>query len=120
MANWRVTPDVLNWQWKIYQQGHFSRPNLMIHALTFVWVGGGIVLAGLGVLSGQWVWVGLGLALYFGALIAQGVGHSLEKKRPHPYLSPVDFVVRFTLENLITFPRFLLSGGFAQAWRAHG
>jgi hypothetical protein len=118
MAGWKVTPDLLNWQWSHYQAGHQSRPALMVHALTFVWVGGGIVLAGLGILSSQGAWVGLGLMLYLGAMAAQGVAHSFEKKRPEPFLSPLDFVVRFTLENLITFPRFLLSGGFAKAWRS--
>ncbi len=119
MSSWKVTPDLLNWQWNQYQKGHHSRPNLMIHALTFVWVGAGVVLAGLGVLSGQWAWVGLGLMLYLGAMVAQGIGHQMEKKAPQSFLSPLDYIARFTLENWVTFPRFLLSGGFAKAWRSH-
>jgi hypothetical protein len=31
-----------------------------------------------------------------------------------------DFASRFLAEQLITFPRFVLSGGFRQAWREAG
>lgn len=118
MAGWKVTPDLLNWQWNHYAAGHRSKHGLMIHALTFVWVGAGIVLTALGLLSRQGEWMLLGLLLYFGAMGAQAIAHSFEKKRPEPFLSPLDFVARFTLENLVTFPRFLITGGFAKAWRA--
>mgnify|MGYP001562215664 FL=1 len=120
MRKSKFTPDLFNWQWTQYPASHTVRANLMIHALTFVWVGGGVVLAGLGALSQQWSWLGMGLTLYGAAILAQELGHSFEEKRQAPFLSPLDFFARFTAENLVTFPRFLLSGAFAATWRSKG
>jgi hypothetical protein len=40
--------------------------------------------------------------------------------RPVPFAGPVDVVSRIFAEQLITFPRFVLSGQFARAWRESG
>ena len=51
------------------------------------------------------------------AVAAQGRGHKIEARPPAPFRSPLDVVARLLVEQLITFPRFVLSGGFARAWR---
>jgi hypothetical protein len=63
-------------------------------------------------------WLSLGAVLMFGALAAQGRGHRTEANAPVPFRSPFDFVARFFVEQWVTFPRFVLGGGFARAWRA--
>jgi len=51
------------------------------------------------------------------AVASQGRGHAMEAARPVAFRGPADFVARFFVEQWVTFPRFVLSGGFAQAWR---
>jgi hypothetical protein len=40
----------------------------------------------------------------------QGRGHRREQKQPEPFIGPLDFVSRLLVEQLVTFPRFVLSG----------
>jgi hypothetical protein len=44
----------------------------------------------------------------------------LEASAPSPFLGPRDFAVRLFVEQWVTFPRYVLSGGFARAWRESG
>ena len=37
---------------------------------------------------------------------------------PIPFRGPIDVGSRIFVEQWVTFPRFVLSGGLAQAWRA--
>jgi phage terminase small subunit len=50
------------------------------------------------------------------SLVAQGRGHRDEPAAPEPFTGPGDFVSRFLVEQLVTFPRFVLSGGWRRAW----
>lgn len=54
------------------------------------------------------------------AVAAQGRGHAREATRPVPFRGAADVAVRIVVEQWVTFPRFVLSGGFAAAWRAAG
>ena len=58
-----------------------------------------------------------GLAGMLLAIVAQGRGHKLERGRPVPFDGPLDVARRLLSEQLFTFPRFVLTGGFAEAWR---
>ena len=111
--------DILAWQWSQYGEGHQSRRNLVLHAVTapLFMLGTSALLTS--PLTGVGAAVG-GAALMFVALVAQGRGHREEAARPAPFLGPADFVVRFLAEQWVTFPRFVLSGSFARAWRAAG
>lgn len=68
-------------------------------------------------------WIGPRYAL-FGLLallvpaIAQGATHRREVVPPAPFTSRADVLIRLVAEQLVTFPRFVLSGGFWRAWRA--
>jgi hypothetical protein len=110
-----ITPDVLSWQWSGYPTAHGDRRNLLMHALTvpIFWAGLAQVVATplfpVLLISGL---ASLGLAF-----LVQGIGHRLEVNAPQPFRSPVDLFVRFFLEQTVNFPRFVLSGGFARAWR---
>jgi len=58
-----------------------------------------------------------GAAAMIAVMAAQGRGHKLETTAPSPFLGPADVLKRFFAEQWITFPRYVLSGGFARAWR---
>jgi len=115
-ANENRTGGLLAWQWSLYRDGHRHRRNLAIHAATVP-----LFLAGTCALV-LWPFVGVGLAvagaiLMLATVAAQGRGHAVEAARPVAFRGPGDFAARFLVEQWVTFPRFVLSGGFAQAWR---
>jgi hypothetical protein len=110
--------ELLRWQWANYPGTHTTRANLLLHICTmpFFWVGTLLLLAGL--LSLSWLPAVLGFACLLVPLIAQGLGHRrLEPMAPAPFTSPWNFVARLTLEQWITFPRYVLSGGWGRAYR---
>ena len=108
---------LVSWQWQAYPTAHRDRRNLALHLVTaplFI-AGLGGVLAGM--IAGWWVSLaGLGAMLL--VLAVQGRGHGLETTPPIPFTGPGDLIARFFVEQLVSFPRFVLSGGWARAWRA--
>jgi len=111
--------SLLSWQWSIYPNGHRDRRNLVLHALTVpLFMAGTCTLAASPLAGGLAIaWAALGgLASMGVAMALQGRGHSLEETRPVPFDGPVDVGARIFAEQWITFPRFVLSGGFARAW----
>ena len=60
----------------------------------------------------------LGVVCLAAALLAQDRGHKLERETPTPFDGAADFVSRFVAEQWVTFPRFVLSGGWLQNLRA--
>ena len=110
--------DLIAWQWEQYPQGHRDRRNLLVHGATNpLFIGGVLATA-----ASPWLGAAslLGLALLPIAMAAQGRGHRREGVPPVPFAGPLDVVQRIFAEQLITFPRFVLSGGFARAWREAG
>jgi len=51
------------------------------------------------------------------AMALQGRGHRRESEPPAPFEGWLDAILRIFAEQLITFPRFVLSGEFARSWR---
>lgn len=108
--------SLLAWQLRHYLEGHRDRRNLAIHAVTApLFCLGAVALASAPIVS--W-WLALGALPMVAALAAQGRGHGREASRPAPFRGPSDFVVRLVAEQCITFPRFVLGGGFGRSWRA--
>ena len=108
------------WQWRLYPDGHRDRTNLIIHVITQPIFVAGIVLAIVGPLTGAWWLLGAGLAAIAVAAALQGRGHKREAVPPAPFRGPGDVARRLFAEQLFTFPRYLLSGGLARAWRQSG
>lgn len=113
-------------QWKGYPRVHAARGNLLIHILTVpIFIGGTLaVVIGAASAIGGMPWT-TSLATAAGGLVAmalavaaQGAGHAREAERPEPFRGPGDVIARLLLEQWITFPRFVLTGGFARALRA--
>jgi len=103
---------LLAWQWSDYAAKHQNRLNLLLHIVTvpFFLVGTLILLCAAITVSVAAVVVGA--ICMVGALAAQGRGHRLEPETPVPFDGPADFVSRFFVEQWVTFPRFVLSGGW--------
>ena len=110
---------LLRWQWSLYPNAHVDRRNLALHAVTapLFEVGTCALLAApfLGAAGAV-----AGGAAMLAAIVAQGRGHKIEQTRPVPFRHAGDFVARFFAEQWVTFPRFVLSGRFAEAWRKGG
>jgi len=108
---------LLRWQWLLYADGHHDRRNLLLHAATNpLFLAGTCALLASPLVGVPYAGAGVGVMLV--AMMAQGKGHSLEKTAPVPIRGPADLLARFFVEQWITFPRFVLSGGFAAAWRS--
>lgn len=116
--------DLLGWQWSHYPAGHTTRATLLVHlfAVPLFWFGA--LALPLAPLAGTWsaaaTSAGTGLVAMLVALALQGRAHRREPRAPEPFLGPLDVVSRLLVEQWITFPRFVLSGGFSRAWRAAG
>ena len=109
--------QLLSWQWDGYPRYHRSRTNLLVHivAVPFFLLGNvGLVVA---LVRGSLVIAALGLVCMVASVAAQGRGHRAEENPPEPFTGPVNAVARLFLEQWITFPRFVLSGGWSRALR---
>jgi len=111
-----LTPNVVSWQWRVYPSAHRDRRNLIIHAVTVPLFTIGLILTAAGLARFAPLSTVFGVALVLGTIVAQGRGHRFEREAPQPFRSTVDALVRLVVEQLVTFPRFVLRGGFARAW----
>ena len=107
--------ELLRRQWKVYPCYHRSRFNLLLHIVVVpVFLMGNVALLVAFVrrscLTGTVAVVAMVLAFAL-----QGLGHRQEPVPPEPFTSPANAVARIFLEQWVTFPRFVFSGGW---WRA--
>ncbi|HEX8538279.1 MAG TPA: terminase [Cystobacter sp.] len=110
---------LLPWQWKLYPDNHAARRNLLLHVVSVpVFQLGTLCLVAAPFTSLAW---GIpGALAMVGAMAVQGRGHRMERVAPVPFRGPLDVLARIFAEQWVSFPRFVLSGGFARAWRASG
>lgn len=111
------TEGLLSWQWNLYPDNHRDRRNLLLHALTVPLFQLGTVLLVTSPVTSPWM-VLPGAVAAMSALALQGRGHRFESVSPVPFRGPFDVIARLFVEQWVTFPRFVLSGGFARAWRS--
>jgi len=111
-----ITPNLLAFQRETYPLAHASRTNLVLHACTQPLFVVGLSMPFAALAAGRPAYALVGVALMGLAAVAQGVGHKGEVNPPAPFRSKVDVVARLFAEQLVTFPRFVLSGGFRRAW----
>ena len=113
-----IRQRLLDWQWSDYSAKHRSWTNLLLHiAAVPLFQVGSVVLVGRA-LARSGVGMGLGGLGMVGALIIQGRGHRGEREAPVPFAGAADFVSRFVVEQWVTFPRFVLSGGWRRNLKA--
>ncbi len=106
----------LAWQLRNYPEGHRDRRNLAVHAATAPLFVAGTCAMVVAPFTAPWLLAFAVPALVL-PLVAQGRGHRLEAARPSPFLGPGDFAARLFVEQWVTFPRYVLGGGFTRAWR---
>jgi hypothetical protein len=108
---------LLAWQWGLYAQGHRDRRNLLLHIVAVPIFLAGTLAMPASLLAGAWPGAVGGLVAMIVAAALQGRGHKLEAVGPVPPRGPLDLPIRLFVEQWVTFPRFVLSGGWARAWR---
>jgi hypothetical protein len=105
------------WQWRGYPKYHQSRPNLLIHIVAVpLFLFGTIALVG-AIVQLSLLLLAVAAACIVVAVALQGRGHRSEPVPPEPFSGPLNFVSRLFLEQWVTFPRFVLSGGWLEALR---
>jgi hypothetical protein len=109
--------QLLRWQWEGYPKYHQARANLLIHivAVPLFLLGTVALVAAAVQLSLLLLAVAIGCILV--AVALQGRGHRLEPVPPEPFSGPLNFVFRLFFEQWVTFPRFVISGGWGAALR---
>src|SRR6201993_3601687 len=109
--------ELLRWQWEGYPRYHQARANLLIHivAVPLFLLGTLALVASVLQVSPLLLTAAVGCIVV--AVALQGRGHRLEAVPPEPFSGPVNFVSRLFFEQWITFPRFVISGGWGAALR---
>ncbi len=115
-----MRPDLLRWQWSDYATKHQDRVNLLVHIVAVPL----FELATLALLAALATWrlalAGAAAVVLLLAFAVQGLGHRREPSQPEPFLGAGDAVSRILAEQWITFPRFVLTGGWYRNLRAQG
>jgi uncharacterized membrane protein YGL010W len=108
---------IMAWQWSNYDRNHRDVGNLLLHFVAVpAFIAGAMATVTLSY-HRQWFAAGIAFALMVAAFAVQGLGHKREAEAPIPFDGPGDFLARVFIEQFITFPRFVLSGGFARSLR---
>jgi uncharacterized membrane protein YGL010W len=105
---------LLAWQLASYGTTHRDRRNLLLHIATVpaFWMGNIALVAAPFV---SWALAPLGVLVMLAVLALQGRGHAREGARPAPFRDKADIIARLFAEQWITFPRFIISGGWRRA-----
>jgi hypothetical protein len=110
-------PNLIAWQWKGYPDFHADKRNLALHLAS-----NPLFLVGtFSIITcpfTRWHCAVGGLLLMVLCMVIQGRGHRLERNAPIPFAGPLDVAGRIFFEQVFNFPRFVLTGGFARAWRS--
>jgi hypothetical protein len=104
--------ELLSWQWRGYPRYHHGRMNLLIHLVAvpvFMMANVLIIVAALRLSS---VMLATGVVAVVLAVALEGSGHRRERISPEPFTGVGNFLGRFFIEQWVTFPRFVLSGGW--------
>ena len=96
---------------------HQSRANLLIHIVAVPLFLLGTIALVAAVLQLSLVLLAVAIGCIVVAVALEGHGHRLEPVSPEPFSGPLNFVSRLFFEQWVTFPRFVLSGGWGAALR---
>ena len=106
------------WQWAGYARYHRDRLNLLLHLVAVPL----FMVSSAALAAGAWrlapAWIAAAIVGMVASVAAQGRGHRLEAVPPEPFAGPANFVARFLVEQWVTFPRFVLAGGWRQGFAA--
>jgi hypothetical protein len=109
--------ELLRWQWTGYPRYHQSRANLLLHILVVpVFLLGTIALVA-AIPRASWLLAAAGVVAMVTSMGLQGLGHRREAVPPEPFQGQLNAVLRILCEQWVTFPRFVVTGGWHRAWR---
>ena len=109
---------LLRWQWEGYPRYHQSRANLLLHvAVVPLFLAGNVALVA-ALARGAWLAAAGGAVAMVVSMALQGRGHKGEAVPPEPFTGPGNALARIFGEQWVTFPRFVLSGGWRRAVRS--
>jgi hypothetical protein len=109
--------ELLRWQWEGYARYHRARFNLLLHIIVVpLFLVGNVTLV-LAPLKGSWAVAAGGAIAMVMSVALQGRGHSREPTPPEPFTGLRNALSRIFLEQWVTFPRFVASGGWLHALR---
>ena len=109
--------DLLHWQWEGYARYHRSRRGLLLHIVlvpVFLIANVAWVVA---MLQGSWLAALVATGAMVASIALQGRAHRFEALAPEPFTGAANAVLRIFLEQWVTFPRFVLLGGWRAALR---
>lgn len=108
---------LLRWQWDGYSRYHCSRGNLLLHIVLvplFILANISLVIA---LVQRSWPMALIAIGAMVVSIALQGRGHRLETRPPEPFTGAMNATSRIFLEQWVTFPRFVISGGWLVALR---
>ncbi|MBS0507264.1 MAG: DUF962 domain-containing protein [Proteobacteria bacterium] len=109
---------LLRWQWQGYARAHQARSNLLLHIVLVPFFLAGNLALVLAVVRLSW-WLALaGIVATAASIALQGRGHQAEVNAPEPFTGLGNALSRILLEQWVTFPRFVVSGGWLRALRS--
>lgn len=103
---------LLEWQWRDYSRCHHDRVNLLVHMVTVPAFLGGMLAAVTQALHRQWFGAAVSVAFSLLAYGVQRLSQRRERVAVEPSANIVDFVACMFAEQCVTFPRFVLTGGW--------
>lgn len=110
--------ELLEWQWYGYNQFHQSRTNLFIHIVAVPLFVLCTLASLIFLLQLNWLVAIANIVIAMLAMAIQGFGHSKEMNPANAFSSTGQASVRILSEQFITFPRFVITGGWYRAVRA--
>lgn len=112
--------ELLAWQMQGYDHYHATRANLALHLVVVPVFWAGFLAVVLGLVAWQVGWVAGGVGLMAASMALQGRGHAREPVPAVPFSGWQNALVRILLEQWVTFPWFVATGGWLRAWRRAG
>ena len=113
-----MRPELLAWQWSDYAVKHRDRTNLLVHIVVVPLFQIGTLVLLYGLVACRPLVAVVGVVAMLGSIVAQGRGHRRERETLTPFAGPGDGVSRLLVEQWVTFPRFVLSGGWTRNFQA--
>ena len=112
-------PELVSWAWRETPPVHKNGTNLLVHIVAVPLFVLGHVLLVVGMLINPWLLVAAILSIVV-SLVAQKVGHSLERNQVPPFTGAGDFLRRLYAEQFCNFWRFLFSGQWYASFKSGG
>jgi hypothetical protein len=113
----RSEMSFLAWQLETYRRNHTTKATLLVHLITVPMFHLGLLSLLVAPLSLNAGAVISGFVTMVFVVAVQGFTHKKEPNQPYPFRGPFDVLGRILAEQIVTFPRFVFSGAWFEAWR---